>query len=155
MRQVSYADSFYAHEINSNNIIACARTSRFLWVHLWRPYCKANACQNISFYPALADRYKANGLNLLFISESYDLKSIRNAVDNNGFNRPIYVLQDSYYGHDLNDARKKFSEMNFSQIQDPDLIIYDDYIFKDTLIIFACKEINKIMIDSILSVNTR
>jgi hypothetical protein len=154
-KKVSYSDSCYIYEINSVNIRNCAMISKFLWIHLWRPYCKTDYCQNISYFSSIADQYRINGLNFLLISESYDLKEIKGLLEKNNFDRPVYVLQDSYFGHGLKSAKKKFLEINNHLIQNPNFIYNDDFIFKDTLLIFACSVINKKLFDSVMSVNMK
>jgi hypothetical protein len=103
----------------------------------------------------MADQYRINGLNFLLVSETYDRKEIKSVIDKNNFDRPVYVLQDSYFGHGLKSAKKKFLEINNHLIQNPNFIYYDDFIFKDTLLIFACGEINKKLLDSVMSVNIK
>lgn len=83
------------------------------------------------------------------------MKEIKAAIDKNNFDRPIYVLQDSYFGHGLKSGKKKFLEINNHLIQNSNLIYSDDFIFKDTLLIFACTEINKKLLDSVMSVNIK
>jgi hypothetical protein len=148
-------DPGYLFEINSGDIRNCALISKFLWIHLWRPYCKADYCQNINYFSSMADQYRINGLNFLLVSETYDRKEIKSVIDKNNFDRPVYVLQDSYFGHGLKSAKKKFLEINNHLIQNPNFIYYDDFIFKDTLLIFACGEINKKLLDSVMSVNIK
>jgi len=119
---------------------------------LLRPFCTSNTCKNISFYSDLENRFKKDNLKLLLISETYDLDIIKNKVEQNNFKNPIFVLQDSYFGHKSTKIRDQFSEELNNNINIKNQKYgFDDFLFKDTLLVYAGRNLNKQIIDSITS----
>jgi hypothetical protein len=144
-------EELYVYEIDSKDIKENLKQSKFTWIHLWRPFCQAPTCQNINVYSEIEKDYKNKGLSLLFISESYDIQSIKKIVTNIGFQKNIFVLQDAYYGHKSRKNRVKlFHDLNNNQFKATKYGV-DDFLFKDTLLIYAGHQLNKKVIDSVLT----
>lgn len=138
------------YEINSNDIKQYLKNHKYTWIHLWRPFCKSESCLNINMYSGIENDFKNKGLSLLFISETYDIESINQRVRNTNFEKPIFVLQDSYYGHKIRKNRVKlFNDFNQSQLPKTKYG-YDDLLFKDTSLIYASYQLKKNEIDSVL-----
>ncbi len=150
--KVNNGDSLFVYEFNNGNIKTVTRKFNYTWIHLWRPFCHADACQNIKYFADLADTYSSKGLVLLLVSETYDFNEIKNVMNHSVYNKPVFVLQSDYYGYKIRKNRIKFiSELN------PDLIAskqiwLDDFLFKDTTLIFAGNKLDKIKIDSLLGI---
>ena len=150
---VTKSDSLFLYEINSKYISECTLKSKYIWVHLWRPFCNTEYCQNINYFSNLAENYKGDGLELLMISESYDFKSIQNCIQNSNFNKTIFVLEDSYYGHKLRSNRLMlFNDFNKDNSIETK-IGYSDYLFKDSTIIFIGNKLNSHLLDSLIHNN--
>ena len=151
--KVTNSDTLFLYEINSRNIHECTLKSTFTWVHLWKPYCKAEYCQDISYFSDIANKHNGDGLELLLISESYDFKSIQKCRNNSKYNRPVFVLQDSYYGHKKRANRLKlFNDLN----QDNNIETkfgFDDFLFKDSIPIFIGNNLNAQQLDSLIKNN--
>ena len=143
-------DSLFLYEINTPEIKKVLRQYKYVWLHLWRPYCEADYCQNISFFAQLAWRYQNKGLQLLFISEDYDPITIQKVLAHSIFDKPIFVLQDIWYGHKI----KKNSRLLFNEINNNPAIHskrgFDDYLFKDTLLVYAGNRMSERVLDSLL-----
>jgi len=140
------------YEITTPQLKSITAKNNFTWVHLWRPWCTTEKCQNIGYYSQTAGKFSHTGLKFLLLSESYDLKAILKAVQNSNYQDQVYVMEDSYFGHKLNLAREKFIE----GIMNNDLVkpgkYYDDFIFRDTLLAFASEDITLETVDSLMTV---
>lgn len=140
----------YIYEINTNDIKTYLKKQKYTWIHLWRPFCSTDYCQNINYFSVLEDKYKKKELRLLLISETYDINIINNIVKENKYNKQIYVLQDAYYGHKIMKTRKKFiKEINNNNLK-MSKYGFDNYFFKDTILIYSGNIINKEIIDSLI-----
>ncbi len=143
----------YLYEINTNNIKTHLKKQKYTWIHLWRPFCSADYCQNIDYFSVLEDKFKNKGLRLLLISETYDIGAITTILEENKFKKQVYILQDAYYGHKIMKNRKQFIQ----EINNNNLKIskygFDNYFFKDTLLIYSANVINKQIIDSLITVS--
>ena len=152
-KKVNNKDSLVVYEINSKNIKESASKNKYTWVHLWRPYCPSDFCQNINYFSDIAD--KKQGLSLLLISETYSVETIRSCVVKSDYNRSIFVLQDSYYGHKTRENRLKL----YNDFKIDSLVStkgnFDDYLFKDTVLIFAGNLLNEHIIDSLMIAKSR
>jgi hypothetical protein len=145
------SNSLIIYEINTPQLKSITAKNKFTWVHLWRPWCSAEKCQNIGFFSQAAGRFHQTGLMFLLLSESYDINAIRKAVQNSNFHDRIYILEDSYYGHKIDIARERFIDgiMNNARITPGKY--YDDFIFRDTLLVFASKDITIETLDSLMT----
>jgi len=152
-KKVNNKDSLVVYEINSKNIRESVSKNKYTWVHLWRPYCLSDFCQNINYFSDIAD--KKQGLSLLLISETYSVETIRSCVVKSDYNRSIFVLQDSYYGHKTRENRLKL----YNDFKIDSLVStkcgFDDYLFKDTVLIFAGNLLNEHIIDSLMMAKSR
>lgn len=141
------------YEINSADIKEYLKHSKYTWIHLWRPFCKAEICQNINAFAELEKEYQHIGLHLLFVSETYDMASIQKVVQNTGFKKNIFVLQDAYYGHKTRKNKvallKEFNHGKFEATK----YGVDDLLFKDTNLIFAEYHLSKKQIDSLIALS--
>lgn len=143
----------FVYEINTNNIKRIITKQKFTWLHLWRPYCSADYCQNIKFFSNLEGKFKKYNLQLLLISEDYNKHYIEKCVKDNGFKKSVFVLQDSYYGHKITKNRKRFfNELNNNKLPSS-RYSYEDYLFKDTILIYAGMHINYKKMDSLILAN--
>ncbi len=150
-QKVNNRDSLFLYEINTPNIKACVRHYKYVWLHLWRPYCEAEYCQNISYFAQLARRYQHMDFQLLLISESYDPPTIKKVLANSSFDKPVFVLQDAYYGHKI----RKSYKLLFNEINNNPAIHskkgFDEYLFKDGYLIFAGNKMTVNVLDSLVS----
>lgn len=146
-------DDMVVYEINSRDVKEYLKQSRYTWIHLWRPFCRAEICQNINVFSELEKEYKNVGLNLLFISETYDIASIKKVIQNTGFKKNIFVLQDAYYGHKTRKNKVALlKEFNHGKFEETKYGV-DDLLFKDTSLIFAGYHLSKKEIDSVIAVS--
>jgi len=143
-------DSLYLYEINSSNIKRCTKVFPFTFIHLWRPFCAAQSCQNINYYENLQDEFKSKGLQLLLISETYGFSDIRNILKHSSFTKPIFVLQDSHFGHKIRKGHlivsKELAQKEIAAMRGG----FDDYLFCDTVLIYRGINLNTNKIDSLL-----
>ncbi|GAB1404275.1 hypothetical protein DSECCO2_543700 [anaerobic digester metagenome] len=137
-------------EVDGNDIFDVVRQSPFTWVRLWRPFCSAESCENLSVYAAKAEAYP--GLSFMLISESYDFKSIKEKFEQSNFKGSSYVLKDAVYGHKMTPARKKFiAEMGNNQPVQP--LFYDnDFFFIGDSLVFAGNSL-VVHLDSLMQVS--
>ncbi len=154
-QKVNNTEQLYLYEINTNDIKNCVRIQKYTWVHLWRPFCPSESCQNINYYLNIENKLKNYNLQLLLISESYDLNSIEHIVKNSFYDKPIYVLQDLYFGHKIKLNRMKFYNELKTDSSPKTRIGFDDYLFKDSVLIFVGEGLNKHIIDSLITKNNR
>ncbi len=148
-QQLNHSDSLFLYEINSIDIKKYATQSEYLWVHLWRPYCQAEYCQDIGFFSSLAAKYKNKGLTLIMISEVYDRQPIKNCLTNSEFNHPIFVLEDQYFGHNLRENRIRLAK-ELSGSQKKLKYGFDEFIFKDSSFIYRGNEMSQHLLDSLI-----
>lgn len=152
-QKVKNTEQLYIYEINTNDIKNYVRTQKYTWLHLWRPFCPNESCQNINYYLNIENNLKHYDLEFLLISESYDFNSIENAVKNSFYDKPIFVLQDLYYGHKIRPNRMKLYDELKTDSSPKTRIGLDDYLFKDSLLIFVGEGLNKHKIDSLIIKN--
>ncbi len=149
-QKVNYHDSLYLYEINTPEIKAVLQKHKYVWLHIWRPYCEADYCQNISYFTQLARRYRDKDFQLLLISEDYDPPTIKKVLAHSDFNKPVFVLQDAWYGHKIKKGyRLLFNELN----NNPEIHSktgFDDYLFKDSLLVYAGDSMSQSTLDSLV-----
>ncbi len=149
-KTVNYSDSVFLYEINTPEIKKCLARYKYVWIHLWRPYCEADYCQNITFFEQLAKRYQKKKLQLLFISQSYDPLTVKKIMENSSFHKPVFVLDDASYGHKLRKAHKLF----FRELNNNPAFHskngFDDLLFKDTLLVYAGNRMTARVLDSLM-----
>ena len=150
--KVNNHDKLYLYEINSDDIKVLAQKEKYLWVHLWRPFCGAEICQNVDYFNDLANKYQRKGLKLLFISETYDFNDIMKTMKHSWFDRPVFVLQDSYYGHKLRKNRIKLMESLNPELKGTTKIGLDDYFYKDNNLIYSGHIVDEKVLDSLMSI---
>ncbi len=150
---VDNSSNLVLYEINTNDFGKLLRKQKYTWIHLWRPFCPSEVCQNINYYLNAANKLKHLDLEFLLVSESYDIYSIKNCLRNSFYNRPIYVLQDSYYGHKIRPTRLKFYREIVARPPLKTRIGFEDYLFEDTTLIFAGNGLDTGGIDSLIIEN--
>ncbi len=149
-QNTNYNDTLFLYELNTGDIKGIIKDHPLTWIHLWRPFCHADQCQNIGYYAAVEEGLKDHGLRVLVVSETYDYNDIKGVVKNSMWNKPVFVLQDSYYGHKI---RKNSLKLAAEMITDSVINTkwgYDDYLFKKSKLIYAGNGLDKNKIDSIL-----
>jgi len=151
-KEVNNTDSLFLYEINTKDIKLVTQKEKFTWIHLWRPFCHAEICQNVDYFGNLAENYHYSGLKLLLISETYDFGDISNVIKNSRYNHPVFVLQDNFYGHKILRNRHRLMEELNPELLGTTKTGYDDYFFKDTILIKAGGEIDKSFLDSLMSI---
>jgi len=149
--RVNNSDSLILYEINSDDIKALVHQEKYLWVHLWRPFCSAELCQNVDYFGNLADSYESKGLRLLFISETYDFSDIIKIMKHSWFNHPVFVLQDSYYGHKMRKTRLKLMATLSPDSAGRSKIGFDDYLFKEGNLLYAGGIQDNKVLDSLIN----
>lgn len=83
------------YEINSKEIKKRLIGQQYTWVHMWRPYCKADYCENIN-YPKNVSA-KRNIQRSITLSQVYDLANIRKSLARTAYDQPVYVIENSSY----------------------------------------------------------
>lgn len=141
----------YIYEINCPDIKEVTRHYSYTWIHLWRPYCKGDICQNIKALEYSADKFKTNGFALLLVSETYDLKEIQEIVRQSAFSYPVFVLEDRYFGHSMKGARIKFIDQLANNDSIRKNVYHSDFLFRDTLLIYATGTMNMSKLDSLVT----
>jgi len=150
-KKINNSDRLNLYEINTADIKKCIKEHKYIWLHLWRPFCTSDYCQNVNYFINIENSFNNLDFKLLLISETYEMKDIKMIVGHSSFNKPIFVLQDSYYGHKMKNNRiKLFKEIN-NHLSLTTNYGYDDYFFKDTLLIYAGYKISKETIDSLIT----
>jgi len=152
-QRVDFSDSLFLYELSTNNIKEVVKHHPLTWIHLWRPFCHAEQCQNIDYYSSIEDRFIEQGLRVLVVSETYDYNDIRGVVNNSMWNKPIFVLQDSYFGHKIRKNRLKLTEEITADSVVKTKWGFDDYLFKGSKLLFAGNTLDKEKIDSLLLLN--
>jgi hypothetical protein len=150
------SDSIVIYEITPKDVKAITRQHKFTFVHLWAPYCKGNACQNVfANLSAIYNNASQDDLSILLVSFSYSFKDIKHALEGSKFELPIFVLSNSYLGEQTGKAKKTFAR----EIDDNNLVprnkFFVDYFFKDTTLIKACWNLTGFQIDSIVQKNRK
>lgn len=71
-------------------------------------------------------------------------------MTNSSFHKPVFVLQDAWYGHKMKkSSRLLFNELN-NNLQIHSKRGFDDYLFKDTLLIYAGNKMSQHILDSLV-----
>jgi hypothetical protein len=126
------------YEINTPDLKQEIKKNHYIWVHLWRPYCTSDACENINAPLKSAAKYN---IAYFLVATSYDLKSIKESVVRTGYKAPICVLQNSYFhkAERFNGKSKSLAQLSKELNNNPTLKgkYVDDYFFKDTLLIYT------------------
>lgn len=127
------------YELNSKEIKKRLVGQKYTWIHMWRPYCKADYCENINYPKNVSAK---RNIQYLLLSQVYDLANIRKSLARTAYDQPVYVIQNSFYkmGSKTNGKNKAAIQMkkelnNNSKLQTSKW--GDDLFFKDTLLIYA------------------
>lgn len=96
------------YEITAADIMQHAKENAYTWMHLWRPWCPNDKCQNIGVFQETAEKYA--GLSFFMVSQTYDFASIARITKQSDFTLPIYVLKDEKYGHKLTKGRELLAQ---------------------------------------------
>lgn len=134
-------------EIDHQDIVLTSQSAAYTWIKLWRPFCSATTCEDISAYAAVAEKHP--GLTFMLVSETYGLKDIAEKLRQSKFKSSVYVLKDAVYGHKMTPARKMFiAEMgNGQQLQTK--FLDNDFLFMKDSLIFSGEDL-MVKLDSIL-----
>jgi len=152
-KQVNNREDLQVFEITSQHIKNYSKEHEYLWIHLWRPYCKADYCTNIKFFSDAVANYPDEDIEVMLVSENYDLPQIKEVVKNSPYSKPIFVLDGKWYGAKTRATKKQFlQEVNNNENLNVDLDdLWDDYLFKDSVLIFAGNHIDYQKLDSLLA----
>ena len=138
------------YEITSQNILDSLSNHEYSWIHTWLPFCAIEKCVNIYQFENLENNYKSYGLNMTFISRTYDINKIITRAKQSNFSKTIYVLDGSYFGYkNKKVAKKLYKDLNTNSKED-DYFFYSDYLFKGDSLIYMGNEINDSIIDNLL-----
>ncbi len=147
-------DSLVLYELNSENIKTVTKKFPYTLVHLWRPFCKAEACLNIGYYQNVQEKYKKQGLKVLFVSETYDINDIKKRVRDSHFEMPVFVLQDSCYGHKMKKNKQKLlRDFTHKSLTKREASV-DDLFFKDTTLVYAGFIPDDYVLDSLMNIKS-
>lgn len=102
------AEQQVLYEITAADVMQHARESAYTWMHLWRPWCPNDKCQNIGVFQETAEKY--TGLSFFMVSQTYDFASISRITEQSNFVWPVYVIKDEKYGHKLNKSRELLAQ---------------------------------------------
>ncbi|MFC2101315.1 hypothetical protein ACFLRZ_05745, partial [Bacteroidota bacterium] len=120
------------------------------WLHLWRPYCSSEYCRNIDYFTDIEKKYMLKDFKFFLISETYDVKDIIEKMKNVTYDKPILVLMDSYYGHSMRKNNIKLLDELDNKLSLERKYGYFDYLFKDTILIYAGRKITEKILDSLI-----
>lgn len=141
------------YEINSNDIHKVLLSNQYTWLHFWTSWCHGPYCENVNYFQTVSDQLKDRGVQFMLVSLSYDFAAIREKIRNSAYDKPVFILQDSHYGHKVNDGRLKFHN-EFKNLNTPEMNYgFSDYFFRDSTLIFCGKDLNKHMVDSLMAGN--
>ncbi len=144
---------FKLFEVNTENVKSIIEEQEITWLHIWVPYCPNESCTSISQYESFEKQYKSNGLNLAFISATYDMDNIIKIVQQSNFTKPVYVLKSSYFGVKNKKIRTKFhSELDPTFNEEEDLVFHSDYLFVKDSLVYAGPEMNDSIIREYISI---
>jgi hypothetical protein len=151
-QQVNNRENLQVYEINSQQVKAVSKQHQYFWVHLWRPYCKADYCTNIKFFSDAVAAYPDEDMEVMLVSENYDLLQIKEVVKNSPYDRPIFVLDGGWYGSNTKTNKKQFLEeiKNNESLKVKNNGLWDDYFFKDSVLIFAGNHLDYAALDSLM-----
>jgi hypothetical protein len=150
------SDSIFIYEITPNDVKEITQQHKFTFVHLWVPYCRGLACQNVlANLSAINNKVSQDDLSILLISNTYSYNDIKNALEKSKFALPIYVLSNSYLGEKTGKAKKIFAREIDNNKLVPKNKFFEDYFFKNTTLIKACWNLTAYQIDSIISENRK
>lgn len=143
------------YELNSKEIKKRLVGQKYTWIHMWRPYCKADYCENINYPKNVSSK---RNIQFFLLSQVYDLVNIRKSLARTVYDQPVYVIQNSSYkmGTKMNGKNKAATQMRKELNNNPKLTLSkwgDDLFFKDTVLIYASEaalDANKI--DSLLNI---
>lgn len=152
-KQVDNRENLQVYEVTSQHIKAYSKEHKYLWVHLWRPYCKADYCTNIKFFADAVAQYPDEDMEVMLVSENYDLPQIKEVVKNSPYDKPIFVLDGKSYGSKTKANKIQFlEEINNNELLQVDPKgLWDDYLFKDSVLIFAGTHMDYQKLDSLLN----
>lgn len=148
--QVNNGEQLYLYEINTDNVKEVLASNRYTWIHVWPPNCHGTMCENINYFQRISDKLKAKGVEFLLISNSYDLLEIRKKLANSEYNKPIFVFQDSYYGHKSDKARLDFHDAFKNSQISATKYGFSDYLFRDTTLIYGGNDLTGERVDSLM-----
>ena len=136
------------YEVNTNDLKQCIKKHKFVWLHIWKPGCSGQNCTNLDFYTDMADKYKISDLEFYIISDSYEVEDAQKTIKGSRYDKPMMVLQDSWFGHDL-----RWINITLAYELDNHLNLkkkygYFDFLFRDSLLMFAGLSINDSIIQS-------
>ena len=133
-------------EITGKDVTNAFSKVKYTWVHVWIPYCKAKTCRPLYYYDNILANSKTD-MQLLTISQIYDTKQ-----PTEDYNKNIYVIKDSVYGHGMRKSRTAFTnEITHDKtiaIQMP-----SHMIFKGNKLIYYSDDMTQHTMDSVIAIN--
>ncbi|MHB1277430.1 MAG: hypothetical protein ACYC1Q_03465 [Bacteroidia bacterium] len=141
-------DTLVLFETSGKDVMEFTGHVPFTWIHIWRPWCPNDKCQDISMFDLGSNAHQDKGLFLIMLSESYDLKHIDTITMHSAFLQPICVIDAKTYGTSIKKNRQKFlEELGAGRISEN---LEDDFIFRRDSLIFSGEIPNLAQLDSIL-----
>ncbi|MGE5317908.1 MAG: hypothetical protein ACM3ME_07915 [Chloroflexota bacterium] len=148
---VNNLEHLYLYEINTDDVRKVLSANHYTWIHLWPPWCTADMCENINYFQRASDQLKNKGVEFLLVSVSYDLSDVKEKLTHSEYNKPIFVLQDAYYGHKIDKARLNFYN-EFKTSESPFVKYgFSDYLFMDTTLIYGGHSLTREQVDSLIN----
>ena len=133
-------------EITGKDVNNTFSNAKYTWIHVWIPFCKAKTCRPLYYYDNILANNKSD-MQLFTVSQIYNTKQPIAGYDKN-----IYVIKDSVYGHGMRKSRTAFTnEITHDKtiaIQMP-----SHMIFKGNKLIYYSNDITQHIMDSVTAVN--
>lgn len=147
------SDSFRVYELCPHVLEQILEKSKYSLIYVWPPYCRSEGSKSaLSVMLNLRQKYAADGLNVMLISNSYSLKEIRRGLLDTKYNLPVYVLGNSCYGSKQGGARKKLArELDRNKLLGKNAY-FSTYFLTDTMLLKAAWQIPELNIDSLIRI---
>lgn len=140
-------------EIEAGDIKQAFAEHQYIWVYMWVPYCKGDACKPLNYYDRIAALQRQQDVSLFIVSQIYDLKPVSKAIPDS-FPHTVYVIKDSVYGHNMYKGRAAFTRALV-----PDATIASStpahMVFKGNKLVYWAADISQTVLDSVVRVNDR
>jgi len=137
-------------EITGADISESLEKYPYCIVYLWDVNCPGEHCKPLYYYEDIEKKFRDKGVKLFMISETYQYDMIKGNAERSAFDRDLYVLKDSVYGHKLAKSRMRFyNEMTSGKGSKKDLYRY--FIFKKNNLIYYGSDMSEQLVDSVLN----
>lgn len=147
--KIDYSEEINLQEVEAEEILSAIKDYNYSCIYLWKPYCKGDACEALTYYSDLEKKFD-NKFPIIIISLTYDLEEIKDFINNTGYCKPVYIIKyKKEYGNKIFNVYRKFVYDITKKQHNEEYNSY--FLFKNDLFIKDIKFIDKYKIERFIN----